>query len=200
MKTLLRFFLTLALLLGIVFGNQNLLSQKAVSNRLPLIDPGAKVTVPAEQVPSPVNTPINVTDSLIPDTVDVGKMLRVIYKNTPGVFLTNEQELITLAKFQWKEIYKLQAQDFKYENYKLRVDLNDAYKERDRYKTETDEAQAAQLRMSRSYENAKLMLDVKTKENAVNESLKLQFKKESRIYKVCTVALTGLVTYLVVAK
>jgi hypothetical protein len=54
----------------------------------------------------------------MPDTVDIGRVLRVIYKNQPGVFLTNEQELITLAKFQWKEIYKLQAQDFKFENYK----------------------------------------------------------------------------------
>lgn len=136
----------------------------------------------------------------MPDTVDIGKVLRVIYKDQPGVFLTNEQELITLAKFQWKEIYKLQAQDFKYENYKLRVDINDAYKERDRYKQEAEDAQKAQIKMSRSYENAKQVLEIKTKENAVNESLKVQFKKESRIYKICTYALMGVVTYLVVVK
>ena len=136
----------------------------------------------------------------MPDTVDIGKVLRVIYKDQPGVFLTNEQELVTLAKFQWKEIYKLQAQDFKYENYKLRVDINDANKERDRYKQEAEESQKAQLKMSRSYENAKQVLEIKTKENAVNESLKVQFKKESRIYKICTYALMGVVTYLVVAK
>jgi len=106
----------------------------------------------------------------MPDTAELGKVLRVIYKDQPGVFLTNEQELITLAKFQWKEIYKLQALDFKYENYKLRVDI------------------------------AKSMLETKTKENAVNESLKLQFKKESRIYKICTYTLMGVVTYLVVVK
>lgn len=139
-------------------------------------------------------------DSLIPDTVDVGKILRIIYKNTPGVFLTNEQELITLAKFQWKEIYKLQAQEFKFENYKLRVDINDALKERDRYKADAEESQNNQLKMSRSYENAKYMLDLKTKENAVNESLKIQYKKESRIYKITTFALVGLTTYLVVRK
>ena len=136
----------------------------------------------------------------MPDTVDIGRVLRVIYKNQPGVFLTNEQELITLAKFQWKEIYKLQAQDFKFENYKLRVDLNDANKERDRYKLEAEDAQKAQLKQSKSYENAKIMLDAKTRENAVNESLKVQFKKESRVYKICTYALIGVVTYLVVAK
>jgi hypothetical protein len=44
------------------------------------------------------------------------------------------------------------------------------------------------------------MLDAKTRENAVNESLKVQFKKESRVYKICTYALMGVVTYLVVAK
>lgn len=136
----------------------------------------------------------------MPDTVDIGKVLRVIYKDQPGVFLTNEQELVTLAKFQWKEIYKLQAQDFKFENYKLRVDVNDANKERDRYQQEAEESQKAQLKMSRSYENVKQVLDTKTKENAVNESLKVQFKKESRIYKICTYALMGVVTYLVVAK
>jgi hypothetical protein len=136
----------------------------------------------------------------MPDTAELGKVLRVIYKDQPGVFLTNEQELITLAKFQWKEIYKLQALDFKYENYKLRVDINDANKERDRYEAEAKNAQAAQLKMSRSYENAKSMLETKTKENAVNESLKLQFKKESRIYKICTYTLMGVVTYLVVVK
>jgi len=136
----------------------------------------------------------------MPDTVDIGKVLRVIYKDQPGVFLTNEQELITLAKFQWKEIYKLQAQDFKFENYKLRVDLNDALKERDRYKQETNDAQNAQLRQSKSYENAKIMLDARTKENAINESLKVQFKKESRIYKATTYVLMGLTAYLVVAK
>ena len=137
---------------------------------------------------------------MIPDTVDLGKVLRVIYKNKPGVFLTNEQELITLAKFQWKEIYKLQAQEFRFENYKLRVDLNDAYKERDRYKQEAKESQDAQLKMSRSYENAKVMLDQKTKENAVNESLKNQFKKESRVYKITTYVLMGLTAYLVITK
>jgi hypothetical protein len=136
----------------------------------------------------------------MPDTVDIGKVLRVIYKDQPGVFLTNEQELITLAKFQWKEIYKLQAQDFRYENYKLRVDLNDANKERDRYKQEAEDSQKAQLRQSKSYENAKIMLDAKTKENAVNESLKIQFKKESRIYKITTYVLMGVATYLVVTK
>ena len=137
---------------------------------------------------------------MIPDTVDLGKVLRVLYKNKPGVFLTNEQELITLAKFQWKEIYKLQAQEFRFENYKLRVDLNDAYKERDRYKQEAKESQDAQLKMSRSYENAKVMLDQKTKENAVNESLKNQFKKESRVYKITTYVLMGLTAYLVITK
>lgn len=136
----------------------------------------------------------------MPDTVDIGKVLRVIYKNQPGVFLTNEQELITLAKFQWKEIYKLQAQDFKYENYKLRLDINDANKERDRYKQETKDAQDAQLKMSRSYENAKIMLDAKTKENMVNESLKNQFKKESRIYKISTYVLMAITTYVVIVK
>jgi hypothetical protein len=136
----------------------------------------------------------------MPDTVDIGKVLRVIYKNQPGVFLTNEQELITLAKFQWKEIYKLQAQDFKYENYKLRLDINDANKERDRYKQEARDAQDAQLRMSRSYENAKIMLDAKTKENMVNESLKNQFKKESRIYKISTYVLMAITTYVVIVK
>lgn len=136
----------------------------------------------------------------MPDTVDIGKVLRVIYKNQPGVFLTNEQELITLAKFQWKEIYKLQAQDFKYENYKLRLDINDANKERDRYKQETKDAQDAQLKMSRSYENAKIMLDAKTKENMVNESLKNQFKKESRVYKISTYVLMAITTYVVIVK
>ena len=202
MKTSLKIFLTLTLLLGIAFGNQNLLSQKDVSNRLPLIDPSAKVITPSvdkNDIKEPTSN-IIVVDSLISDTVDVGKILRIIYKDTPGVFLTNEQELITLAKFQWKEIYKLQAQDFRYENYKLRLDINDANKERDRYKQEARDAQDAQLRMSRSYENAKIMLDAKTKENMVNESLKNQFKKESRVYKISTYVLMAITTYVVIVK
>ena len=183
METLLKSFLTLTLLLGTVFGTQNLLSQSNLSSD----------TIRFKSI-------VDTSTILMPDTVDIGKVLRVIYKDQPGVFLTNEQELITLAKFQWKEIYKLQAQDFRFENYKLRVDLNDANKERDRYKQETEDAQNAQLKMSRSYENAKIMLDTKTRENAVNESLKVQFKKESRVYKICTYALMGVVTYLVVAR
>jgi len=157
-----------------------LLSQKELSNKLP--------------------STVDTTTLVIPDTVDLGKVLRVIYKDKPGVFLTNEQELITLAKFQWKEIYKLQAQEFKFENYKLKVDLNDAYKERDRYKVEAEDAQNGQLKMSRSLENARVMLDQKTKENAINESLKNQFKKQSLTYKITTYVLIGLTTYLVVTK
>jgi hypothetical protein len=190
------------MLLGIVFGNQNLLSQKDVSNRLPLIDPSAKVITPSvdkNDIKEPTSN-IIVVDSLISDTVDVGKILRIIYKDTPGVFLTNEQELITLAKFQWKEIYKLQAQEFKYENYKLQLDLKDAYKERDRYENDLKESQEAQILMSKSYENIKSSLNNKIKENAVNESLKLQYKKESRLYKITTFALIGLTTYLVIRK
>ena len=132
--------------------------------------------------------------------MDIGRIVRVIYKDNPGIFLTNEQELITLAKFQWKEIYKLQAYEIKYENYKLKVDIADIAKERDRYRKEAEEAQEAQLKQSRSYENAKIMLDKKTKENAVNESLKTQFKKESKIYKITTYVLIGVATYLVVTK
>ena len=103
MKTLLRYFLVLLLLTGTVFGSQNLLSQNNLSNK---------------------NLSIKDTTTLIPDSVDLGSVLRVIYKSKPGVFLTNEQELITLAKFQWKEIYKLQAKDFKTETYKLKIDPN----------------------------------------------------------------------------
>jgi hypothetical protein len=134
----------------------------------------------------------------IADTVDIGRIIRVIYKDNPGVFLTNEQELITLAKFQWKEIYKFQAYELKFENYKLRLNLNDCNSERDRYKYELNKSQTDQLGMNRSLENAKSMLDVKTKENAVNESLKNQYKKESRIYKVFTYVLAGTIVYLVV--
>lgn len=171
------------MLLGIVFGNQNLLSQSEVSSDT-----------------TKFNSVVDTTTTLMPDTVDIGKVLRVIYKDQPGVFLTNEQELITLAKFQWKEIYKYQAQEFKFENYKLRLDINDAFKERDRYKAAAEESQNAQIKMSRSYENSKVMLDQKTKENAINESLKNQFKKESRIYKITTYVLMGVATYLVVTK
>lgn len=188
------------MLLGIVFGNQNLLSQSNPSSKPPLISPNAKVitptdtTVAKEEVPSIDLIPL----PTIADTVDIGRIVRVIYKNNPGVFLTNEQELITLAKFQWKEIYKLQAYELKFENYKLKMDLNDSNSERDRYKFELDKSQTDQLGMKRSLENAKSMLDQKTKENAINESLKNQYKNESRIYKVFTYVLAGTIVYLVV--
>jgi hypothetical protein len=204
MKKLSKYYLTLLILLGIVFGNQNLLSQNNESNNLPLIDPSAIVIAPPLEKDTLIelkkDTLVEITpvDSLIPDSVDVGKILRIIYKSTPGVFLTNEQELITLAKFQWKEIYKLQAQEFKFENYKLRVDINDAYKERDRYKKEAEDSQNAQLKMSRSYENSKSMLEQKTKENAINESLKNQYKKESIFYKITTGAAILLAGYLLI--
>ena len=189
------------MLLGIVFGSQNLLSQNNPSSRPPLISPGAKVILPTDTVPVAKEEAPSI--DLIPlpaiaDTVDIGRIVRVIYKNNPGVFLTNEQELITLAKFQWKEIYKLQAYELKFENYKLKIDLNDSNSERDRYKFELEKSQSDQLGMKRSLENAKSMLDQKTKENAVNESLKNQYKKESRIYKVFTYVLAGTIVYLVV--
>lgn len=181
-----------------------MLSQNNESNNLLLIDPSAIVIAPPvgkdilTELKKDTLVEIIPVDSLIPDSVDVGKILRIIYKNTPGVFLTNEQELITLAKFQWKEIYKLQAQEFKFENYKLRVDINDAYKERDRYKKEAEDSQNAQLKMSRSYENSKSMLEQKTKENAINESLKNQYKKESTFYKITTGAAILLAGYLLI--
>jgi hypothetical protein len=140
------------------------------------------------------------TTTLIPDSVDLGSVLRVIYKKKPGVFLTNEQELITLAKFQWKEIYKLQAKDFKTEVYKLKLDLNDANRQIDRYKTEVAEAQYNQLAMRRSVENCKSLLDQKTSEaNALTIS-RDQYRRDSRIYKVATYVLMGVVTYTVITK
>lgn len=146
------------------------------------------------------NLSIKDTTTLVPDSIDLGQVLRVIYKKKPGVFLTNEQELITLAKFQWKEIYKLQAKDFKAEAYKLKLDLNDAYRQIDRYKTEVSEAQYNQLAMRRSVENCKSLLDQKTREASNLELSRDQYKKESRIYKIATYVLMGVVTYVVVTK
>lgn len=146
------------------------------------------------------NPSIKDTTTLIPDSVDLGTVLRVIYKNKPGVFLTNEQELITLAKFQWKEIYKLQAKDFKAETYKLKLDLADANRQIDRYKTEVSEAQYNQLAMRRSVENCKSLLDQKTREASNLGLSRDQFRKESRIYKVTTYVLMAVVGYVVVTK
>jgi len=188
------------MLLGIAFGNQNLISQSNLSSKPPLISPGAKVVTPTDTIidKEEISSIDLIPFPTIADTVDIGRIIRVIYKDNPGVFLTNEQELITLAKFQWKEIYKFQAYELKFENYKLRLNLNDCNSERDRYKYELNKSQTDQLGMNRSLENAKSMLDVKTKENAVNESLKNQYKKESRIYKVFTYVLAGTIVYLVV--
>ena len=146
------------------------------------------------------NPAIADTTTLIPDSVDLGSVLRVIYKNKPGVFLTNEQELITLAKFQWKEIYKLQAKDFKTEVYKLKIDLNDANRQIDRFKTEVAEAQYNQLALRRSLENCKSLLDQKAREASNLEISRDQFRKESRIYKIATYILMGVVTYVVITK
>ena len=146
------------------------------------------------------NLSIKDTTTLIPDSVDLGSVLRVIYKSKPGVFLTNEQELITLAKFQWKEIYKLQAKDFKTETYKLKIDLNDANRQIDRYKTEVSESQYNQLAMRRSVESCKSLLDQRNREFSNLEMSNNQFKKESRIYKIATYILVGVVTYVVVSK
>lgn len=146
------------------------------------------------------NTVVTDTTTLIPDSVDLGSVLRVIYKDQPGVFLTNEQELITLAKFQWKEIYKLQAKDFKAETYKLKIDLADANRQITRYRDEVAEAQHNQLAMRRSLENCKSLLDQKTREASNLELSRNHFRKESRIYKVATYLLMGVVTYVVITK
>jgi len=179
MKTSLRYFLILVLLTGTVFGNQNLLSQSNLSNK---------------------NISVKDTTTLIPDSIDLGSVLRVIYKNKPGVFLTNEQELITLAKFQWKEIYKLQAKDFRAEVYKLELDVKDANRQIERYKVEVAESQYNQLAIRRSMENCKSLLDQKNKEFSNMEMSRNHFKKESRIYKIVTYVLMGVSVYVVVSK
>jgi hypothetical protein len=46
----------------------------------------------------------------IADTARIGKVERVTFKGIPGVFLTNDQEVITLAKIILKDKYKLKAQ------------------------------------------------------------------------------------------
>jgi hypothetical protein len=146
------------------------------------------------------NISVKDTTTLIPDSVDLGSVLRVIYKNKPGVFLTNEQELITLAKFQWKEIYKLQAKDFKAEVYKLELDIKDANRQIDRYKVEVNEAQFNQLAMRRSVEGCKSLLDQRNKEFSNMEISRNYFRKESRIYKIATYILMGVSIYVVVSK
>jgi len=146
------------------------------------------------------NISVKDTTTLIPDSVDLGSVLRVIYKNKPGVFLTNEQELITLAKFQWKEIYKLQAKDFKAEVYKLELDVKDANRQIERYKVEVAESQYNQLAIRRSMENCKSLLDQKSRESSNFQTSRDQFRKESRIYKIVTYVLVGVVTYVVVTK
>ena len=106
------------------------------------------------------------------------------------MFLPNEQELITLAKFQWKEIYKLQAQQFQAERDKLILDLIDSNQERDLYKTETITSQNNILLLNKSYQEIKI-------ENNNNIQLVKEFRSQSRTYKIISAILGGSLIYVI---
>ena len=123
------------------------------------------------------------------DTINV-EIIRITYNGVQGVFLPNEQELITLAKFQWKEIYKLQAQQFQAERDKLKLDLIDSNQERDLYKTEVVNSHENILLLNKSYQEIKI-------ENDSNIQLVERFKSQSTTYKIISAILGGGLIYVI---
>ena len=161
MNKLLKFSLILPLLLGTAFG----------------------------QVSFPNSNPTLTNYLSVLDTINV-EITRITHNGVQGVFLSNEQELITLAKFQWKEIYKLQAQQFKAERDKLMLDLIDSNQERDLYKTELVNSQENILLLNKSYQEIRI-------ENNNNIQLVEEFKSQSRTYKIISAILGGGLIYVI---
>jgi len=130
--------------------------------------------------------------------IPTGPPKRITYLKEKGVFLTENQEILTLEKLQWKELYRQDAVTMYWVNEALQERVDDQANKIIRLETDVRKAEVEAVNATGGMEHYRALYNENEAKNQKLTSENARLKANLFVYKGVTVALGAGVIYFAV--